>query len=143
MILEQFNNQYKYQTDKDKFRLLEAWAEPKLQSDGFYYGDCEDYCIFLRHNIEEFEDWEYYYCKILSNNKYEGHCILSNGTLAIDCNIQNPILLDDYITVFKAIELRQYTNTEVQLKFLASYLQKHSWFNSLVSFISKFTNRKE
>lgn len=41
MILAQFNKQYKYKSDKEKFGFIEVWDIPKLQSDGFYYGDCE------------------------------------------------------------------------------------------------------
>ena len=32
---------YKYKTDKQKFGFIEVWDIPKLQDDGFYYGDCE------------------------------------------------------------------------------------------------------
>lgn len=31
MTLEQFNEQYIYQTDKDKFGFFEVWDIPKLQ----------------------------------------------------------------------------------------------------------------
>jgi predicted transglutaminase-like cysteine proteinase len=51
MTLNQFNNQYKYQTDKDKFGFFEVWDIPKLQDDGFYYGDCESYCLFLKNIV--------------------------------------------------------------------------------------------
>ena len=51
MTLEQFNNQYKYKSDKEKFGFFEVWDIPKLQNDGFYYGDCESYCLFLKDNI--------------------------------------------------------------------------------------------
>lgn len=32
MTLEQFNNKYKYQTDKDKFGFFEVWDIPELHN---------------------------------------------------------------------------------------------------------------
>lgn len=39
MDIEQFNKQYKYKSDKQKFGFIEVWDTPELQEDGFCYGD--------------------------------------------------------------------------------------------------------
>lgn len=102
MTLKQFNRQYKYKTDKDKFNHKEVWDIPKLQ-DGYYYGDCEDYCIFLKHNIDDFEECDYYYCTLNG----EGHCVLMKDGLIIDCNCQRIMTFDKYCQIFNASNFKK------------------------------------
>lgn len=104
MTLEQFNKQYKYKTDKDKFGFFEVWDTPKLQDDGFYYGDCEDYAIFLKHNIPQFENWDYFYCTLDG----VGHCLLYKNGDVIDCNTQKIIKLEDYCKMYQASDFKKY-----------------------------------
>lgn len=114
MTLEQFNKQYKYKTDKDKFGFFEVWDIPELQDDGFYYGDCEDYAIFLKHNIEQFENWSYYYCTLDG----VGHCVLIKGNSIIDCNCQSIMLLDRYKEMYNIDNLKQYGIFTIFSKFV-------------------------
>lgn len=87
MTLEQFNGQYKYKTDKDKFGFFEVWDIPKLQDDGFYYGDCEDYCLTLQAKVEGYKDIELYYC----HYNGQGHCIGNINGKWIDCILQREV----------------------------------------------------
>lgn len=87
MTLEKVNKLFAYKSDKS----LDSWTG--LQSvDGRLVGDCEDYCITLKREVEYFKNWDYYYCKVNGN----GHCILSNGIDMIDCNIKQVTLLEHY-----------------------------------------------
>ena len=107
MTLEEFNSKYKYQSDLEKFGFAEVWEIPELQEDGFYYGDCESYCRFLKANILEFKDWDYYYCKING----EGHCALYKDGNVIDCIEQ------------KVVSFEQYTSNKV-----VTGWKKQDWF---------------
>lgn len=118
--LEQFNNQYKYKTDKEKFGFFEVWDIPKLQDDGFYYGDCEDYCIFLKHNFDEFEHWDYYYCT-LDN---QGHCVLIKDNWIIDCNSQKVMSLFEYQNKYKVYDFKKYNWFVVLSKFIFGKILK-------------------
>lgn len=114
MILENFNKQYKYKSDKDKFGFFEVWDIPKLQDNGFYYGDCEDYAIFLKHNILQFENWDYYYCT-LDN---QGHCVLMKDGFIIDCNSQKVMSLNEYKKLYNVSNLKKIGLFTVFSKFL-------------------------
>lgn len=114
MTLNQFNNQYKYKSDKQKFGFIEVWEIPKLQDDGFYYGDCESYCLFLKNNIEQFKDWELYYCKLNG----VGHCVLYQDGNIIDCNIRNIVTLEVYSKTYCITEFKKYNNFVVLCKLL-------------------------
>ena len=114
MTLEQFNKQYQYKTDDDKFGFFEVWDIPKLQDDGFYYGDCESYCLFLTNNIPQFENWDLYYCKL----KGIGHCVLSNGAMIIDCNSQETMLKDKFMQKYNITELKKYSKFVIFSKYL-------------------------
>lgn len=114
MTLEEFNKQYKYKTDGTLYGFMEVWEEPKLQNDGFYYGDCEDYCIFLNNNIEEFEFWDYYYCKLNGI----GHCVLSNKVMIIDCNSQQTMLKDKFMQKYNITEFTKYNRFTIFCKYL-------------------------
>lgn len=113
MTLEEFNSKYIYKTDKEKFSFIEVWEVPKLQ-DGKYYGDCESYCLFLKNNIEKFEEYDLYFCKL--NGK--GHCILSNGAMIIDCNSQKTILKDKFMKKYNITELKKYNKFIIFSKYL-------------------------
>ena len=104
MTLEEFNLKYRYKTDKSKFGFIEVWDIPKLQEDGFYYGDCESYCRFLKNNIEQFKNWDYYYCKVSG----EGHCVLYRDGDVIDCNHKRIITLEQYMANGKIADFRKY-----------------------------------
>lgn len=114
MILEEFNSKYKYQSDKEKFGFIEVWEIPELQEDGFYYGDCESYCLFLKNNIEQFENWDLYYCKLNGI----GHCVLSNGTMMIDCNSQKTMLKDKFMQQYNIEGLKKYSKFIIFCKYL-------------------------
>lgn len=118
MNLEEFNSKYKYKSDKDKFNFIEVWEIPKLQEDGFYYGDCESYCRFLKKNIAQFKDWDYYYCKLKGN----GHCILSKNGDVIDCNIKYIVTLEQYCKIYEVSDLKKYNPFVVFSKILFSKL---------------------
>lgn len=93
MTLEEFNSKYKYQPDKEKFGFSEVWEIPKLQEDGFYYGDCESYCRFLRNKVDGFKYWEYYYCKV----RGEGHCVLYKDGGVIDCREKRVLGFSEFV----------------------------------------------
>lgn len=114
MNLQEFNLKYKYKSDKEKFSFIEVWETPKLQDDGFYYGDCESYCLFLKNNIEQFEDWDLYYCKQYGN----GHCILSDGVYIIDCNCQKIMRTYDYKNKYKIYDFKKYSRFVIFSKYL-------------------------
>lgn len=112
-LLQQFNKQYKYKSDKQKFGFIEVWDIPKLQKDGFYYGDCESYCLFLKNNIEQFEDWDLYYCKLNGI----GHCVLSNVDMIIDCNSQQTMLKDKFMQKYNITDFKKYNRFTIFCKY--------------------------
>ena len=118
MTLEQFNKQYKYKSDKEKYNTsLDIWEIPKLQKDGFYYGDCESYCRFLKENIPEFKEWDYCYC----NLNGVGHCILYKNTDMIDCNTKKIVSLVEYSKLNNITKLKRYSWFVVFSKIVFSY----------------------
>lgn len=118
MTLTQFNKKYKYKykSDKQKFGFIEVWDIPELQQDGFYYGDYESYCLFLKNNIEQFKDWDLYFCKINGN----GHCILYKNGDVIDCNTQKIVSFEQYRKMYKVTEFKKYNWFVVFSKILFS-----------------------
>lgn len=127
MTLEQFNQQYKYKSDLEKYNtsLFDIWEIPKLEN-GIYYGDCESYCRFLKENIEQFKNWNYYYCKLNG----VGHCVLIKGRSIIDCNVQKVTLLESYSTMYNLTGLKKYGILTVLFKILFSmaYVPLHKLF---------------
>lgn len=103
MTLEEFNSKYKYQSDKEKFGFTEVWDIPKLQEDGFYYGDCESYCRFLKNKVDGFKDWEYYYCKV----RGEGHCVLYKDGGVIDCREKRVLGLSEFMARGKVTDWKK------------------------------------
>lgn len=116
MTLEEFNSKYIYKTDKEKFDFIEVWEIPKLQN-GKYYGDCESYCRFLKNNIPEFKDWDYYYCRL---NNGGGHCILLKEGKVIDCNLRSVVTLEQYFNIYLVTDLAKYHWFTVFSKILLS-----------------------
>ena len=108
MTLEEFNKKYIYRNDKEKFGFIEVWEIPELQ-EGIYYGDCESYCLFLKKNVPEFKDWDYYFCKFDGN----GHCILYKNGDVIDCNIRDIVTIEQYSRIFKISDIRKYSWFEI------------------------------
>ena len=125
MTLEEFNSKYIYKTDKEKFGFIEVWEIPKLQKDGFYYGDCESYCLFLKKNVPEFKDWDLYFCKINGN----GHCILYKDESVIDCNVRSVVSFNDYCKLYKVSEFSKYSKFTVASTLLVSKVLL--WLRSL------------
>ena len=114
MELQLFNKNYKYKSDKEKFGFFEVWDIPQLQDDGYYYGDCESYCLFLKNNIEQFKNWDLYCCKLNGI----GHCVLSNGAMIIDCNSQETMLKDKFMQRYNIAELKKYSKFVIFCKYL-------------------------
>lgn len=125
MTLDYFDSKYVYQTDKQKYGFIEVWDIPNLQEDGFYYGDCESYCLFLKKNIEQFKEWELYFCKINGN----GHCILYKNGDVIDCNTQKIVNFEQYCKLYKVTEFKKYNWFVVFSKILFSKV--YVWIHSL------------
>ena len=125
MSLEEFNSKYVYKTDKQKFGFPEVWEIPELEQDGHYYGDCESYALFLKNKIEKFEEWDLYYCKLNGN----GHCVLSNGAMIIDCNSRQTLLRDKFIERYNITDLKRYNYFTIFSKLLFSgiYLKVKKW----------------
>lgn len=124
MTLEEFNSKYVYKTDKDKFGFIEVWEIPELQ-DGKYYGDCESYCLFLKKNVPEFENWDLYFCKINGN----GHCILYKDESIIDCNVRSVVSFGNYSKIYSVSEFNRYSRFTIVSKLLVSKVLL--WFRSL------------
>jgi len=117
VTLEQFNKQYKYKSDLEKYctSLFDVWEIPKLEN-GIYYGDCESYCRFLKENIEQFKNWSYYYCKLNG----VGHCVLIYKGKIIDCNVQKVVSLESYCMMYNITDLKKYGVFMVLFKILFS-----------------------
>lgn len=120
MKLEYFNSNYIYQTDKEKFGFLEVWDIPKPQNDGKYYGDCEDYVIFLKHNIDQFEEWNYYSCLLDGI----GHCVLIKNEKIIDCNCKKVMTIIDYKNIYNVSNFKKYGVFTVFSKFVVGKIVK-------------------
>lgn len=112
MTLKELNDNYIYQRDKN----LDSWQEMKPNKDGKYIGDCEDYCITLKNNVLEFNDWHYYYCKLNGI----GHCVLYKNCDIIDCNIKFVVNLEQYCKIYKVTDFRKYNWFVLKAKILFS-----------------------
>lgn len=105
MTLEQFNKQYIYKSDKEKFNTsLDIWEIIEPSKEGIYEGDCESYCRTLKHLDKQFRDWNYYYCKLNG----EGHCVLYKNGDVIDCNTQKIVSFENYCRMYKVTEFKKY-----------------------------------
>lgn len=109
MTLLKFNKIYKYQSDKEKYGTsLDIWELPKVV-DGRVLSDCESAMRFLKNHIEEFKDWEYYYCRIKNTNgEMGGHCFLYKNGNVIDCNIKMVVTLEHYSRIFTVTDIKKY-----------------------------------
>lgn len=126
MTLKQFNRKYIYKSDKERFNIsLDIWELPKDAD--IVYADCESYCRFLKSNIKEFKDYEYYYCKLNGT----GHCILYKKGNVIDCNIKSVVSLDYYLRIYDMTELKKYNWFVVfsKIAFAKGYLWIKSFKN--------------
>jgi len=117
--LEEFNKVYRYKKDIDKFGFNEVWELPSIDKDGFIYGDCESYCIYLKNHLEYFNDWDYYYCKLNGN----GHCVLYKNGDIIDCNTKRVVTTELYYKMFIVTEFKKYNWIIVQTKLLVGKLK--------------------
>jgi hypothetical protein len=113
MTLDEINNRFVYVTDKEQYGVSEYWEEGTVASDGNMYMDCESYAITCKKHIEDFKDWNYYWCRMNG----DGHCILSNGVDMIDNNVQRVISLDKYKKMYDVTELRAFKWYELMWKF--------------------------
>ena len=120
MTLEQFNSKYRYKLDKDNFGFKELWNIPEENEDGLIYRGCEDYCIFLKNNVEQFKTWDYFYCKINS----VGHCTLVKCSLVIDFNIQRVMKMEEYHSLFNIKDLHKYNKFVIFSKFILGNILK-------------------
>lgn len=119
-MLEQFNKQYKYKSDSEKYGTsLDVWEVISSSSQGVYEGDCESYCRTLKSINKQFKDWDYYYCKLDGI----GHCILvKNGDVGevIDCNTQSIVTFENYCKIYKVTGFKKYNWFVVFSKILFS-----------------------
>jgi hypothetical protein len=90
MTLQDFNSKYRYKFDKEQFGIDEVLEVIKPSADGFYYGDCESYCLTIRAKVDGFEDLELWYCRVGA----DGHCVgrlndmwIDNGTQRLVNNL--------------------------------------------------------
>ena len=104
MTLEQFNSNYQYKSDKDKFGYKEVWEVPTPNVDGIYESDCESYVLGLQEYTSELDDAELYFCRISG----EGHCIAIRDGRVLDCNCQAWMGIEEYTTKYKMTSLSKY-----------------------------------
>lgn len=105
MTFLDFNQIYKYKSDKEKFNTsLDIWESIEPNKEGIYEGDCESYCRTLKHIDKQFKDWDYYYCKLNSI----GHCVLYKNGDIIDCNTQKIVSFEQYCKMYKVSEFKKY-----------------------------------
>ena len=103
MTLKEFNKKYKYQSDKERFNTsLDIWELSK--DEDIIRADCESYCRFLKNNIDEFSDWDYYYCKLSGN----GHCVLIKDKDIIDCNSRSIMSITEYSLRYNILDFKKY-----------------------------------
>jgi hypothetical protein len=127
-MLEQFNKQYKYKSDKEKYcTSLDIWEIIKPNKEGIYEGDCESYCRTLKHLDWQFKYWDYYYCKLDG----VGHCVLYKDAEIIDCNTQKIVYIDEYCKMYKVTEFKKYNWFVVFSKIL--FARGYVWIKSLKS----------
>ena len=108
MTLKDFNENYIYQSDKDKFHRTEVWEIIK-PINGKYKGDCESYMLTILDLGLIPKDTELHYCKIQGG----GHCIGILDGMVIDCNCKTFMTLDDYTKTYSMTGLRKYWKIEV------------------------------
>lgn len=86
-IIDKLNKHFVYRSDASKFGVNEYWLGFKLFDDDLRYweGDCDDYSLYLYHNIEGCTLW---HCTFAGS----GHmvCELPDGKW-IDNNVKKPV----------------------------------------------------
>lgn len=121
MTLQGINKRFVYAKDKDLTGFNEAWLGLQ-EVDGKLKGDCEDYAITLKREVQGFKSWNYWYCKLNGI----GHCILvsPSGQTVIDNNIRVAINIEAYMNTYSISELRPYTKIELLWKFTQAWFIK-------------------
>lgn len=122
MELEEFNKKYRYKSDIVNFNRVEHWTVIEPDSDGYFYGDCEDYVLTLIEDVVGYDDLDIYYCKIGG----EGHCIGVRGDEIIDCNIRQFLPREQYEALFVVTDMRKLNSFSLFAKKL------QSWYNLLI-----------
>lgn len=117
MTLQEFNENYEYQSDTQKFGRKEVW-EIIRPVDGRYYGDCESYCLTVNKLVPGFEDAELHYCKING----VGHCVMVSNGMVLDCNNKKWQSLNYYTTKYKMTELSKYCTIGIVYRLLVTKL---------------------
>jgi len=100
------NSKFIYRSDKLGYGYEDYWnnIEDFKNSDIIWYGDCEDYVLYLYNHISDCEIW---YCTLEGN----GHVILKlPDGLWIDNNVKKPI--KEFNKTYKII--RQFSKEEIE-----------------------------
>ena len=108
MTLQEVNSRFKYISDRGQYGRTEHWAELE-EMDGELVGDCESYAMTLKNQVEEFKDYDYWFCRLNGG----GHCILMNGSKVIDNNCKSVMSLDTYMSKYAVADLSKYTKLGV------------------------------
>ena len=87
MKLEEFNSKYIYTTDSYLWGFSDVWEIMYPNSEGYYLGDCESYCLTLQAKVDGYKDLELYYC----HYDNVGHCIGKINGKWIDCILQREV----------------------------------------------------
>lgn len=119
MTLEEINSKFVYKTDKEQFGVEELWTGLQ-EVDDKLVGDCEDYAITLKNNVEEFKDWDYWYCKLNGT----GHCVLvsSDTKFIIDNNCKITVELASYKDKYSITNLKKYNLIRIWYSFSKAYI---------------------
>ena len=117
MTLQELNENYIYQSDKDKFGYTEVWEVIK-PIDGTYKGDCESYMLTLLDMELIPKDTKLVYCKIDG----VGHCIGVLDDMVIDCNCKKFMPIVDYANKYNMSDGRDYWKIEIWYKQIATKL---------------------
>jgi len=121
MTLTEFNTNYVYKSDHDKFGTrLDIWEVIQPDDNGTYLGDCESYCLSLQSYVENMSNVDLYYCKINGN----GHCIMIKDNYVLDCNCRMWIHIDNYTKAYNMTDLRKYSKVEIVYKKIIRKLYK-------------------
>lgn len=119
MTLEEINSKFVYKTDKEQFGVEELWTGLQ-ETDGKLVGDCEDYAITLKKEINFFNNWNYFFCKLDGI----GHCVLisSDGSLVIDNNCKTVLGIELYTSRYNITDIKKYNKIQVFFKFFKAYI---------------------
>ncbi|WBC28520.1 peptidase [Thiohalocapsa phage LS06-2018-MD03] len=120
MNLTEFNRKFRYSTDRTHYGRVEHWTVIEPDTQGIYIGDCEDYALTVKKLIDDYKDFELWYCKFGS----VGHCVLRKGDTIL-CNIcMRPTDIKIYEVKYPIRDLRKYWWIEIQFKKLQAKIQR-------------------